>query len=312
MGENKRRNRGFFIKVTREKAMKEIRKEQQRQGRKLDIEERREIARKVARKARTQTAVFAMAGFLGIGALASGGTKALPEGKETTKTQTENSIELEEIKTQQEKFREEIKVISEDEIIKQEISELESEKDVLAYLKNMYLEEYEQKTGKADLTTSDIKIFGSSQTYTYVLDGGQVVTHGETPLETEKQIKADGKSYTTQQGGYIYSVRLAKNNEVIDCMTSGSKRAIPGDKYNEMKDSESILTDMGGITQIAFKLMSLFEELDRKSGNDFIESKCEDAKSDLADAVIKYKQNQEKDTNIIEQNQTQENNDREM
>ena len=69
-------------------------------------------------------------------------------------------------KNDMDKFKQAYKVSEEEKLkskeqkeLEAQINELQSESDVLAYIKNMYIEKYEQKTGDEKLTTEDIMIF---------------------------------------------------------------------------------------------------------------------------------------------------------
>ena len=277
--------RSFFMKFTREDAKKQIEIKEKKLNRKLTPEEKHKIIKGVAHNARTKAIRASLAAFLGIGTIAAGVTavRALNPGTEVrTETQSNTNEKGEKIP-----FPDWIKVEDKDE---KEINALNTKEAIVAYLKNMYIEEYEKETGDTTLTTADIKIIESSQDYIYQLEDGTFVTHGQNPETTEMNMKENGEEYSTytnEKGtaieSNVYSVRLNENDKILDMITEKDlKRTIPGDNYLEMKDYNSILEKMGNVVSKSYSLMNVV------GAENISQATVDNYKKELLKAVKKY------------------------
>ena len=254
--------RSFFMKFTREDAKKQIEIKEKKLNRKLTPEEKHKIIKGVAHNARAKAIRASLAAFLGIGTIAAGVTavRALNPGTE--------------VKDKDEK----------------EINALNTKEAIVAYLKNMYIEEYEKETGDTTLTTADIKIMESSQDYLYQLEDGTFVTHGQNPETTEMNMQENGEKYSTytnENGSAIesnvYAIRLSENNKILDMITDKDlKRTIPGDNYLEMKDYNSILEKMGNVVSKSYSLMNVV------GAENISQATVDNYKKELLKAVKKY------------------------
>ncbi len=277
--------RSFFMKFTREDAKKQIEIKEKKLNRKLTPEEKHKIIKGVAHNAREKAIRASLAAFLGIGTIAAGVTavRALNPGTEVrTETQSNTNEKGEKIP-----FPDWIKVEDKDE---KEINALNTKEAIVAYLKNMYIEEYEKETGDTTLTTADIKIMESSQDYIYQLEDGTFVTHGQNPETTEMNMKENGEEYSTytnEKGtaieSNVYSVRLNENDKILDMITEKDlKRTIPGDNYLEMKDYNSILEKMGNVVSKSYSLMNVV------GAENISQATVDNYKKELLKAVKKY------------------------
>lgn len=277
--------RSFFMKFTREDAKKQIEIKEKKLNRKLTPEEKHKIIKGVAHNARAKAIRASLAAFLGIGTIAAGVTavRALNPGTEVRTETQSNTNETEKGKS----FREGILVEDKDE---KEINALNTKEAIVAYLKNMYIEEYEKETGDTTLTTADIKIMESSQDYIYQLEDGTFVTHGKNPETTEMNMKENGEEYSTytnEKGtaieSNVYSVRLNENDKILDMITEKDlKRTIPGDNYLEMKDYNSILEKMGNVVSKSYSLMNVV------GAENISQATVDNYKKELLKAVKKY------------------------
>lgn len=277
--------RSFFMKFTREDAKKQIEIKEKKLNRKLTPEEKHKIIKGVAHNAMAKAIRASLAAFLGIGTIAAGVTavRALNPGTEVrTETQSNTNEKGEKIP-----FPDWIKVEDKDE---KEINALNTKEAIVAYLKNMYIEEYEKETGDTTLTTADIKIMESSQDYIYQLEDGTFVTHGQNPETTEMNMKENGEEYSTytnEKGtaieSNVYSVRLNENDKILDMITEKDlKRTIPGDNYLEMKDYNSILEKMGNVVSKSYSLMNVV------GAENISQATVDNYKKELLKAVKKY------------------------
>ncbi len=277
--------RSFFMKFTREDAKKQIEIKEKKLNRKLTPEEKHKIIKGVAHNAREKAIRASLAAFLGIGTIAAGVTavRALNPGTEVRTETQSNTNETEKGKS----FKEGILVEDKDE---KEINALNTKEAIVAYLKNMYIEEYEKETGDTTLTTADIKIMESSQDYIYQLEDGTFVTHGQNPETTEMNMKENGEEYSTytnEKGtaieSNVYAIRLSENNKILDMITDKDlKRTIPGDNYLEMKDYNSILEKMGNVVSKSYSLMNVV------GAENISQATVDNYKKELLKAVKKY------------------------
>lgn len=277
--------RSFFMKFTREDAKKQIEIKEKKLNRKLTPEEKHKIIKGVAHNAREKAIRASLAAFLGIGTIAAGVTavRALNPGTEVRTETQSNTNETEKGKS----FKEGILVEDKDE---KEINALNTKEAIVAYLKNMYIEEYEKETGDTTLTTADIKIMESSQDYIYQLEDGTFVTHGQNPETTEMNMKENGEEYSTytnEKGtaieSNVYAIRLSENNKILDMITEKDlKRTIPGDNYLEMKDYNSILEKMGNVVSKSYSLMNVV------GAENISQATVDNYKKELLKAVKKY------------------------
>lgn len=293
----------------------ELTQEEKKELRRQYISNRRsKIIKEEAKKARTKVMVLGIASALGIGAvggyaLGAHNSKILgiTDGKEKIEVnmdEVEKDVEIQNLVNEEGKTSkhdifvqglkdqastEEVdqneESLTEEEKTEKEINELESKEDVLDYFKNMYIEEYEKATGDDKLTTEDIQIQTSSQSYVYELDDGTIVTHGDLPANTESAIKNDGHEYTDLQNKLVYKVSRVDDGTVLDAATANGdemKKVVIGDKYSEMKDYDSILSKMGPITRDIYQLMNSIEDTRADSTG---------TKADLIEHVLDYNQN---------------------
>lgn len=278
--------RSFFMKFTREDAKKQIEIKEKKLNRKLTPEEKHKIIKGVAHNARAKAIRASLAAFLGIGTIAAGVTavRALNPGTEVKKEETQSNTNE---KGKENPFSVDIKVKDKDE---KEINALNTKEAIVAYLKNMYIEEYEKETGDTALTTADIKIMESSQDYLYQLEDGTFVTHGQNPETTEMNMQENGEKYSTytnENGSAIesnvYAIRLSENNKILDMITEKDlKRTIPGDNYLEMKDYNSILEKMGNVVSKSYSLMNVV------GAENISQATVDNYKKELLKAVKKY------------------------
>lgn len=174
-----------------------------------------------------------------------------------------------------------------------------TEKDVDEYLKNFYIEEYEKTTGDDTLIAEDIEISKGHQNYIFQLDDGTLVTHGEKPYETQKSMEEDGQNYSTSsdKDTLSYSVRKKTNDEkdgkdkyeIIDIVVEEHgelKKAIPGDRYEEMKDYTSTLELISDVLEDCYYLKSA--DKDRYGNINFDNIKLDEENKKLIQEIKEY------------------------
>lgn len=222
---------------------------------------------KARRKAKRRIIIGGIIAALGITGIAIVKNKLLPEGKESHQpnitTEKENNFKA------KYKVKEEYLRKNESEAEK-EVKQLENDQEVLAYLKNMYIEKYEEKTGDDTLKTNDIKIIQGSQNYMYIdTQTGDYISHGEFPNDTEKALKENNVLYEIAYNIETFKVQN-RDGKTIDMETVAHEKVIPGNQYNEMKNYESVLEELGTVIPNGVEYMYDMENEEKKE--EFIKS----------------------------------------
>lgn len=253
MDKKKKAKIDFFVRLTKNKTKKEIKQIEEKLERPLTKQERKKIIKKNATKAKRKVALGALMGMLGIG-----GTLLLTSGE---KEPEEITIDFEDTTKEDsaKKFREEVaeaaKATEEAEKENEEIT-FASEAQLLKYLKNEYIEEYEKVTGDTELTTDDIEMIRSNQDYVMVTEDGIVVTHGATPDTVKNKLENDGHEYSIEYEQVAYYIKEKSGDQkVIDGVIimndkDGNielKRLVHGDNYDEMINSVSAAVNLGSL-----------------------------------------------------------------
>lgn len=219
---------------------------------------------------------IAVLGLLGVAVLVN---KELPEGNTTTQNTiegkaNENPIANDftaRVRVEESEQKNNSNIIKN---IEQEVNSLHTKEEVLAYLKNMYIEEYEKETEDISLTIDDIKIRISSQNYVLIDENtGDIITHGELPELTIKALQENNIIYDVEYNKKTYSIE--NNGEIIDMATLENGvtiKVIPGNKYNEMKGYNSILEKLGGVIPAG---ISYAESLEKTNPTDMDKYKKE-------------------------------------
>lgn len=275
---NKKRTK-LDNKITISQKKEIIKKEQnkikEKNGKSTLNQKDKKKAHKKAKRKISKTKLLAIIAALGIAGIAA--HKYLPEPKQEPKT-TENQKEKsnDNFKEKYQVSQENIKSDAQREVESQ-INELENESDVLAYLKNMYIEKYAKKTGDETLTTADIMIFESSENYVYEdQDNNRIITHGSNPMEVEEELNSKNIDYNVLEDVKTYDIQT-KDGKIIDSIILQQKddktipvKVIPGDSYDEMKNYDSILDEMGTIIPNGIKYIDNFQDM--KAKENFVKS----------------------------------------
>lgn len=284
----KKEKRDLFIKLTRKESWREIIKRQKETGEILSKQERHAIIQEKANEAKRKVKTIAFASMFGIVAFGVG----FGAGRLTAGNNEKSDIPFEESDSKDD-FRGGLIVdvperkpeTSRIETIKKELDGSDSTK-LLEYWKDLYIQSYKESTGE-DLNVEDIDVKLSNQNYIYVLDNGQMVTHGNYPAETEKLLDEDERIYDAKYNVDIYQVTY--KDQKIDAMAKGGQQVIPGDRYDELKDGKSGLTNIGeDITNLLFELRELSTKLSEDPENEYVQLQYEKTKSKLAEAIVTY------------------------
>ncbi len=79
----------------------------------------------------------------------------------------------------------------------EEVSSLKTKEEIMAWLKDKYIEDYEERTGDTTLTTADIEIVGTREDVYVDETTGNMITSGKIPYDSDL-LQKDGVSYTTK------------------------------------------------------------------------------------------------------------------
>ena len=277
-----------FMKGEKDKIRKLITEKEERLGQKLPREERIRMAKKIHRQMKRKVRRNMLLAALGIGGVAVtagliAGAKEdpAPRGPEI-ETEAETSTERE-----TDSFRETYGVDLEEirkKAILKEINNLDTKDEVLKFLKDMYIEEYERQTGDTKLTTDDIQINYGTQNYAYTTDDGEIFLHTENPQEVADIIKEQNIQTETVENIMSYQIIEKNSQDIIDAYVKFGKRRVEAKDIALDKPyvEKSILKEMGDIFEAGL-------DLRRKIGeNDVSEEKLNDKKEALVDAIYNY------------------------
>lgn len=224
----------------------------------LSKKEKKKIHKKTHKRMKKQYKKAAILAFLGITtAVGIGATVKLLGEPKTPKIENVET-EKDKVKKFKENYQETVEDLelsenydTERKDIEKEINELENKEDVLKFLKDQYIEQYEKQTGDMTLTTEDIKLLLTHQDYVFVnQETGEMITHGDLPSQTKELLQKDNVSWTTKDNVPVYKVEN-KDGETLDCVNiqtqdgkSFPNKIILCDQYQN-KEYESVLENMG-------------------------------------------------------------------
>ncbi len=169
------------------------------------------------------------------------------------------------LKVLPEHLGEEIYQKIEEEVIEAKVNQISDIDSLLRFIKDMYIEEYEKKTGDTSLTTKDIEIWERTQDRVYVDRNTEVmITHGEAPAITEQKLTEHGVSYYDKENIEIYEINK-KDGEIIDCgaLEDGRlKKAVLSKDLFTDKEYAGILTteELGTIVPKVFECRYFMEQ----------------------------------------------------
>lgn len=213
-------------KAQREKQVLDIVTEEMNKREKIIEKMKRKIIKKENKKKKIRIGMMGIAGAL---ALTIGGCYTKLTDKEPSKK--ESAVEQEGISFTSRK--EKLKIEKE---------------NLLAFLKNLYIEQYEEITGDTTKTTEDITLKTSYENYVFInMYTGEIITHGDEPALTEQKLMNDAVSYIRKDNLKLYKVYNTQG-EIIDCVTM--KDGIPtkvtiGEQYGQ--NTTSILDKMQSV-----------------------------------------------------------------
>ncbi len=129
--------------------------------------------------------------------------------------------------------------------VEDEIKALKTPEEVLQYLKNMYIEQYEEMTGDKDLTTADIE-----------LD-----VYLKNLYKAENKPNQEYLSTTAEPNVKVYQVKNTKKN-VIDCVSLESEdgKTVPVEVLMEGSIYNSVLATMGTAIPDGLKYVKAMEQ----------------------------------------------------
>lgn len=129
--------------------------------------------------------------------------------------------------------------------IEKAVDQLKTKEDIEAFLKDMYIEQYEKITGDSTLSTADIEFdFENWQDYVFVNEEtGEIVTHGQNPDITKSTLEGN---YSIKENVNILKVNT-KDGQVLDAVTmksiDGEYSAVKVNLADELNDYTSVLAN---------------------------------------------------------------------
>ena len=257
------------------KALKEALDKAEKKYGKLPKAEEKRIKKQVHQKSKRRATLLALAGAIGIGA---GAVALPPAARAIGEAQRQNNQKSKEV--WREKYR--IEPLSADQTEKsneeqtrtslgeKQVNQLKDKDDVVNYLKELYIEQYQTQTNTDNdtLNVDDIHIYEPTyENYIYQdMNTGELITHGDYPEETRKKLDENGVIYQAiVEDTKVYKV-TDKNDDIIDCVTYQDKegKRVPvkltiGYKYGE-EQNEDVLSNMGTVVQDGWEYWKHFGE----------------------------------------------------
>lgn len=179
-----------------------------------------------------------------------------------------------------------------DEDMASKINEISTSDEALKFIKEMYLEEYNEVNGTS-LSLDDIKFLSTYQDYVYDLDG-TYITHGARPNTVESKLSKNNIDYDIQEDVRVYSVYstkttgeslesfAVKGNEIVD--------VVLGDEYvygKEIDSAKNVLADMNLPIIKGIDLVLAMKEEQKDVSISLI-------KSQLKESIEKYQEQKDK------------------
>lgn len=268
---------------------KRIQIKEEKLNRELTKKEINQITKSVKRKVAREN--FIRGAFLSIGLLlGAGGQKLLPEGE--NKQQTETQIDIEN-PDQRKEFLESLsvkidptvlrEVLQEEEMrenVEEEISQLQTKDAVLDYIKDIYINEYNEQNGTN--YTKDQLAFSKTR--------NGAVLHDEQAQNGDYIIKEgyEKHNYVDTEAGVIKATIKADDKAITESVlnTGNDYKTIYSENEQVDKYEDNFLAKMGPLVDYGIDFSTVVEQEDRSE-----ESKNE-YKSRFVNAVNYYK-NQE-------------------
>lgn len=314
-----------YVKVVRAEAKKEIEKRKNQKNIKevrITRDEQNIIIEEVSKRPSTKMKVAGalVAGMLlGIGGTTTANNlldapKAIKQNKEEITINAEETgkdINIDNVKSNREIFINGLKVnvdeFAVDEESKEddekknetlradvieEIDELETAEDVLKYIKNIYLEEYNAENN-TNYTTEDVNI--NRRTEQFVMYTDQAENGDEIIRETRKQQYEEkgkpGRELDTQMGE-IYTVLRDEGNSKTESITpyNGEYKTVYSDEEVVFEDKETVLASVGEIFDQGIQYLTALRNPEGNSP-----AVIGLYKNGLTEAVIEYKESKTKE-----------------
>lgn len=270
----------MIIPGEKKKIREEIQRRERRKG-KLSEKEKKAIRRKIHKQQKRKIVYTAMLATLGIGAtkLAVDEIKFLNEAQEVA---TSN-------KTKKEEFHQMYEEEIQESDIEKEVKALRNKDEILSFMKDEIVEDYEKNTGDTEITTEDIKIYFENQNSIFIDDNtGEAITHGEAPEATKQNLANKGitfHEYWPENNGIITVYKVQKQEEVLGCtaLLNGNPTKVKlGDQYENEYNYD--LSKMAKVLSTGFNCIHEMERGD-ETGTFW-------AKKDLIKAVEELEQPQ--------------------
>lgn len=186
--------------------------------------------------------------------------------------------------------------------IEDQVESLKNEDDVLNYMKDFYIEEYEKETGDQTLTTKNTKMTATKQNYIYINnETGEFITHGLTPAVTGQKLKEKGINYSSMDNVTIYKIEKIEGEDIetIDCgaaINGKLEKLTLGEELDSNKQTPSILTRKK-FSPIILKGFDLIEMIKNES-TEYVDKMTNIKKKEMIELIKQYQQSISHQTEI--------------
>ena len=302
---------GPIKRMAKKQINKEIRKQEKLEKRALDREEKREIKNNVLKKMRTRAAIFGAVGVLGVGGL---GLILHNNGKDEIKGLNEGKTvetDIEKNQSPREKFASDLNVTIPEGMIDEvktevlhEVQELKTSEEVLNYVKEMYVEQYNENNN-TEIGVEDVKFYKTSFDKVFYEDENGILrycTEQEYQEMGKKGVDGDlpviSATISNEEGSTKEKVAQKQNGDIVNIYEK--------DEVVE-QDKETTLTQLGEVVLTGIDYSTLmqqertYEDVRQKYQNRFV------------NAIAEYREQQESEkenTNTVNNEIKQEDDER--
>ena len=295
---------GPIKRAINKKVRKEIRRTERRKGRELERNEKRAIKKAIINKMRTRATILGAVGLLGItGALGIGAKKEVKQLNQGIETQIENT------KNAHDEFAKGLSVeIPEEDLEKtealQEIENLKTPENVLNYVKQMYIEKYNENNN-TEFGIENVKLYKFSENKVFYED-----ENGIQRYCTEKEYEEMGGKGVDGNLPVIEAVIAGGEKNILERVAQQQNGEITN-IYNKNEiveeDKEKTLTQLGEVVLTGINYYTSMQQEETSWG---IKNEYKDR---FANAIADYKREQkleQENTNTVNEQIQQEDDER--
>lgn len=291
---------GPIKRIINKKIKEEIRRKEKIKGRRLDPRERARIKERVFRRIRTRATMFGIVGVLGVGGVV--GINKIKDGPKELNQAIETDVG-----TAHDEFTKKLNIEIPEELIdeerteiRHEIQELKTSDEILNYVKEIYVEQYNENNN-TDIGIENIKFYKESDNKVFYEDENGILRYC-----TEKEYEEMG--HTGIDGNLPMITATITNgedkiNEKVGQKQNGEIVNIYGKDEIVEKDEETTLTQLGRVVLTGINYMTAKGQ---EANTWDVKKKYEDR---FVNAIAEYREQKNPEKENIANNEKQQEDD---